>query len=355
MPEETGRVKKETEGRKVPREVAAAQDRRILRGGSDRKPLSSDGVIVDPASEAARELKAAAKRKEAGEGPKGDIDGGDAEITRASRERGRAMRQNQQLATENEDLKRRLAEFEAKAGVSRGTQGEGEEGDEPVGDAGEGESEESQIKKPGEGEDDAALPEEITEEKPDEGKSIDDVLSRKEQLELGAKWKEKGELDEADYTKLKKAMGVSRSQIDTYMKGQAALAQEAESAVYNVFGGKAGFDKAARWASRVDGKGNNVNLSKAEIDAINKMTTSSDVETARAGARMFRRLYEAANGKAAANVPRSGGASSGVRGFKSKEEMLTAMGSPRFKGVKADPAYVAEVLAKRDAYYESLG
>lgn len=309
-----------------------AQNAKLLGKGLE-KGAGGDAVgdIVDPAVEAQKAVDAAKAAIEAGKAPAPNKEHAElrAAHEKLTRERGRERSEMSQLRTENEALRARLDALEAASGKT-----EGEE--HPATTDEEKKLLEAAPKK----EEEAAKPEGAP-------KTIEEVFTPEELDGLGKKFREKGTLDQGDYDRIGKAFNADKKMVDTYIRAQQVLADVATDALYSVFGGKPGYDKAAQAAS--------AHLSSEEIDAVNHLIKQNDPAAAKAAGKMLKRLIEAATGKAAPYLGRSAGGQAGVSGFRSHDEMMAAMRDPRFKGAKADPAFVRETLAKRDAYYEAQG
>jgi hypothetical protein len=155
---------------------------------------------------------------------------------------------------------------------------------------------------------------------------------------------ETGELSEESYGALKE-QGLGRDVVDTYIKGQQAMAAEAEVEAYAAVGGKETYGKMTAWAEK--------GLSTEEVSKFNASIESKDPTATGMAMEYLKAKYDAAQvatprspeGKflprrvvgAAPAAPR------GVQGFGSEDEFKAAFSDPRYK---TSPAYREEV-AKR--------
>jgi len=153
---------------------------------------------------------------------------------------------------------------------------------------------------------------------------------------LAAKYSENGKLDEADYEAMEKA-GLKRETVDTYIKGQEAIAAQYEAKVLEQFGDKQAYQTMLQWAS--------TNLSEAMIDMFNEATSSGDVDRAMFAINGLKAQYVAANGNEPARVVNGKPSQSGPR-YENEAEYIKDMEHPDYW---KDPAYRARVDRKFDA------
>ena len=141
-----------------------------------------------------------------------------------------------------------------------------------------------------------------------------------------------GKLSDATYETLK-ATGLNRTMVDTYINGQALLAQAATAEAYGLTGGEDGYKSMTDWAR--------VNLTPQQI-------TEFDSGVANAGtaklvvADLFGK-YQAANGRDGNLVSGGNGSVAQTGGYANQSELIAAVSDPRYK---KDTAYRASVEAK---------
>ena len=143
---------------------------------------------------------------------------------------------------------------------------------------------------------------------------------------------EKGELSDDSFKALAEK-GIPREMVEEYIAGQQAIIAQREATAMAAIGGKEQFDRAAAWASQ--------NLSPAELEAYNKGVNGTQAEMLQA-IQGLNAKYVASNGSEPKLL---GGQPGGApqSGFRSTQEMTTAMSDPRYE---RDPAYRQDVLNK---------
>ena len=150
--------------------------------------------------------------------------------------------------------------------------------------------------------------------------------------DLESEFVEKGKLSPETYAAAAKD-GWTQSEVDSYIAGQQALAQQLITRVHNMVGGEEAYTEMMAWAQ--------TNLSEAQVNAYDEAlmgTNQNGVDLAVTG---LKALYEAKNGKMPGLVKGDGDKQSGnVQPFASQEEMKTAMRDPRYA---TDPAYRKQV------------
>jgi hypothetical protein len=145
----------------------------------------------------------------------------------------------------------------------------------------------------------------------------------------------KGSLKDETYEKLEKA-GFKRDQVDRYIKGQEALAQNLRNGLYDEAGGKEEFEAAMKWAA--------TGLSKDEQIVYNAMVDSGNIEGAKLAMRGLMAKYATAEGSEPNLVSGEGApATAGAQSFRSNTEITQAMSDPRYK---TDEAYRKEVAQR---------
>ncbi len=141
-----------------------------------------------------------------------------------------------------------------------------------------------------------------------------------------------GKVSEEVYAKAEKA-GLTRQFVDSYVKGQAAIAEAQAAELYKVVGGEAAFKTMAAWAS--------ANLTANELRGLNEAFERGSMPLAKTALAGLQARYVAANGREPDLL--SGTVPGGETGFRSQAEAKTAMADPRYS---RDPAYRADVEAK---------
>jgi len=143
--------------------------------------------------------------------------------------------------------------------------------------------------------------------------------------ELSAKYMEKGDLDEDDYSRLSKA-GITKEMVQAYVSGQEALADQYRQATYSIVGGQEEYGKLIKWAG--------TNLSPAEVKAFDRIAETGSFEELQMAVQGLHARYRGAVGVKPKLI--SGGTSTSSSPFRSTKELTEAMRDPRYA---ADPAY----------------
>jgi len=148
-------------------------------------------------------------------------------------------------------------------------------------------------------------------------------------------FKDSGKLADESYKALEE-QGFDRKTVDDFIAFRGSQAASIESAVYDEFGGKEGFDTVSKWvvANRPD-------LAKSYNAAAEKETDPSKLKLIASG---LRAAYEDANGKDSRLV--GGAIGDTVSGFPSRAAAIAARNNPSFN---RDPAYRAEYDRKMRA------
>jgi len=157
--------------------------------------------------------------------------------------------------------------------------------------------------------------------------NIDQILQ-----ESGDYYNEHGEISE-DHYKQFEARGISREYVDRYVSGIKASASEATSKLMGTIGGEDNFAQMSEWMAE--------SLPESEITAYNNVVekgSNEEVSVLLQG--MFAR-YRSATGAGATQV--QGTVSSTPAGFRSRGEVMAAMGDPRYG---TDAAFRSEVERK---------
>ena len=158
----------------------------------------------------------------------------------------------------------------------------------------------------------------------DAGLDFDDLQSR---------YMDQGEISESDYEALEKA-GMPKSLVDTWIKGQEALAAQQNQEVFNIVGGETQYKDMVEWASE--------NLSEVEVAGFNKAIDSGDGDVIKLAVEGLNSKYQAVEGRQP-NLVQGQASSQTGGGFNSVAELTAAMADPRYD---RDSAYRQEVAAK---------
>lgn len=149
-----------------------------------------------------------------------------------------------------------------------------------------------------------------------------------------------GGLTDASYKELEQK-GFSRDLVDSWIKGQEALAQDLTQSIYSSVGGEEQYGELMSWASQ--------NLPPNEIDAFNRTVDSGDIATTKLAVQGLQARYRSEVGTEP-KLLKGESASSSSGAFQSAAELTAAMRDPRYH---SDPAYrrsVAEKLAKSNVF-----
>ena len=150
---------------------------------------------------------------------------------------------------------------------------------------------------------------------------------------LAEEYAKDGKLADKSYKSLEKA-GIPKENVDRFIAGQQAIADQQSASVKNMVGGAESYDAMSEWASN--------NLSETEKQAYNTAVNSKDLEAVKLAVVGLKARYAQATGSEPKLV--EGKASpSGEQGFDSWAQVTQAMSDPRYS---KDPAYQAEVKNK---------
>jgi hypothetical protein len=150
---------------------------------------------------------------------------------------------------------------------------------------------------------------------------------------LAAEYARDGKLSDASVAAIK-AKGFTDAQIEAYTAGQQALADQVRNDVFSTVGGEANYAAMTKWAA--------ANMSQAEMDAYDRMVTTSDINTVKFAVAGLAARYEKANGSTPTLLDGNTG-SAATQGYASRAQQVEAQKDPRYA---KDPAYRAEVLRK---------
>jgi hypothetical protein len=154
--------------------------------------------------------------------------------------------------------------------------------------------------------------------------------------EIQAKFTEEfntsGDLTPESRAAAAEAYGVPQSMVDAYIEGQKAVREQLRGEVFKLTDGEPGYTAMSQWAA--------TNVPAADLEAFNASLAGS-IPQAHAAIRDLYSRYKASVGTDPTLV--GGGGSTVSNGFRSQQEMVTAMSDPRYA---ADPAYRKDIEAR---------
>jgi hypothetical protein len=146
-----------------------------------------------------------------------------------------------------------------------------------------------------------------------------------------------GKLTDDTYKRLEKS-GFTRTDVDSYIAGQQALAANTRASLLEVAGGEEGYRAVQEWGR--------ANLTQEERDAFDGALKARNLGLAKVALRGIVASYQAANGRAPNLVsggPATGASAGNAVPFTSRAEMVRVMGTREYK---EDPAVRAQVAAR---------
>ena len=146
-----------------------------------------------------------------------------------------------------------------------------------------------------------------------------------------------GELSEASVDHLV-AQGIPKATIDSYIRGQEALATQWEAEATSEVGGVEGYAELTAWAKN--------NLSSDEITAYDTAVNGGDITAVKLAVRGLKSQFEDANGKEPKLLGGNSSGSSSSSGYVSRAEMVKDMSDPRYAKDSAYRQQVANKVAK---------
>ncbi|MEZ2409829.1 hypothetical protein AB6806_23845 [Bosea sp. RCC_152_1] len=147
---------------------------------------------------------------------------------------------------------------------------------------------------------------------------------------IDAEYTKDGKLSEKSYAEFAKA-GLDRAFVDSYVRGQEALAAAEVADIQSVVGGEAEYKAITAWAK--------VNLPAGEVATLSDLMVNGDPTVAKLALAGLKARYEGSNGSEP-TLLNGQNAPGGAVGFQSLDQMTTAMSDPRYS---RDPAYRAEI------------
>jgi hypothetical protein len=152
---------------------------------------------------------------------------------------------------------------------------------------------------------------------------------------LGDEYAKNGKLSDETYADLAKK-GFDKTTVDTYIAGQAAIAEKYDAVGMEAAGGEERFKAMAAWASR--------SVSPADLATFNDAVSSMDESRMKLAVAGMRARFEAAEGAPPKLALRGGNAAdTSDEGFASLAEQKVAQSDPRYK---KDPAYRDQVIRR---------
>lgn len=151
--------------------------------------------------------------------------------------------------------------------------------------------------------------------------------------DLSEEYSQNGQLSEESYDKLAK-IGIDRTYVDGYVRGQEALALQYQNDVVSVAGGQEKYADMIQWAAQ--------NLSREEVLAFNAGVNSGDIQQAKLAVKGLFARFSESEGREPSLVRGSVGSSNGSV-FRSVAELTEAMANPKYK---SDPGYRQDVVDK---------
>lgn len=157
---------------------------------------------------------------------------------------------------------------------------------------------------------------------------------------LNGEWQaNNGSLADKSYEALAK-QGVSKVLVDSFIKGQLAMATATvntmRSAAFEAAGGEDAYKEAVQWAAASE------NMSDAEVASFNAIVNGTDTGAIKTAVAGLMAKYKAGGGNEPNNIGGGVGGRGGP-GYANQEQMLRDMQDPRYS---SDPAYRAKVEAK---------
>ena len=148
-----------------------------------------------------------------------------------------------------------------------------------------------------------------------------------------------GKLSEESYKELEK-LGFSKSIIDGYVEGQAALQEARTNKVYEAVGGVENYKEMVQWAKET--------WSAEQIDVFNRSVASNDEAQVMFSVNALEAQYKAAGGS---NIPSralrgdSKGTTSTSNSYETRDEMYKAMSNPLYGKDASYTNMVAQKIA----------
>lgn len=146
----------------------------------------------------------------------------------------------------------------------------------------------------------------------------------------------------AETYKAFESKGFSKSDLDLYIAGQQAIANQLVTKAYTEAGGQQQYSDMVKWAES--------NWSEAEIVAFDSIVGGTDEAAIRVAVRGLKASYRDAEGVNPKLLEGDSGQPAGNQGYQSKKEMTTDMKNPKYR---TDPAFrkmVEQKIAKSNIW-----
>ena len=139
-----------------------------------------------------------------------------------------------------------------------------------------------------------------------------------------------GKLSEESYKELQETHNFSPDLVDSFIRGQEAVAQNDVSEIQDVVGGAEQYGHLMEWSIN--------NLSEAEVDSYNNTIMNGDISSVQMALQGLHSRYAAENGVEPGLIQ---GTSRGrAAGYESKTQMISDMSKPEYQ---TDPAFREKV------------
>jgi hypothetical protein len=183
---------------------------------------------------------------------------------------------------------------------------------------------------------------EPTEENPSEAETDNEPSPQMDKAisKANSEYDERGELSDKTFIALEKA-GLPRDMVETYIRGQEAIALGQAAEVQDTVGGNANYSAMTEWAGE--------NLSDGDVDAFNAIVEGASVDQAKMAVKGLYAQFLAAGGKPP-QLMQGGTSGTGVKPYSSTAQITEAMKDARYKNDPAFRASVEQRLAVSDVF-----
>ena len=127
-------------------------------------------------------------------------------------------------------------------------------------------------------------------------------------------------------------MGINRETVDTYARGQQALATAQETEITNSVGGTENYEAMVEWAGN--------NLPADEIKSFDKVVNESSPDAIKLAVKGLYARYMSEAGGQPVNIRQGQTSGAAVQPFQSNAQVVEAMRDKRYEN---DPAYREDV------------
>lgn len=153
-------------------------------------------------------------------------------------------------------------------------------------------------------------------------------------------YSERGELSDKTFIALEKA-GLPREMVETYLRGQEAIALGQAAEVQEVVGGNANYNAMTEWAGE--------NLSDGDVNAFNSIVEGSSADQAKMAVKGLYAQFLASGGQPP-ELMQGATSGTGVKPYSSTAQITEAMKDARYKNDPAFRASVEQRLAVSDVF-----